>query len=327
MNACFRATRCCNFRMASAVAVALLAGNHACADEGGISFWLPGQYASFAAVPGTPGWSTALIYYHATADSSASAAFPRGGRIDVGINGRANLSIFGPTYVFDQEILGAHPAVSLLGVWGQSAGSVAATLTGPRSNGISGILSDSVTGVGDVIPQVALAWNRGTSNYMTYLTGDIPAGNYDPKRIVNVGLGHGALDMGAGYTFLNPANGPEFSAVSGLTLNFTNPDTNYRSGVDWHVDWGLSFLTTGHFQAGLAGYFFQQITGDSGSGAQLGDFQSRVAGLGPQFGYFFPVGGRQGYLSLKAYGELAAQNRPAGWNIWLTFALTPPQPS
>ena len=26
------------------------------ADEGGVSFWIPGLYGSLAAVPGTPGW-------------------------------------------------------------------------------------------------------------------------------------------------------------------------------------------------------------------------------------------------------------------------------
>jgi hypothetical protein len=36
------------------------------------------------------------------------------------------------------------------------------------------------------------------------------------------------------------------------------------------------------------------------------------------------VGGLQGYLNLKAYWEFAAQNRPDGWNAWVTFSLSPP---
>jgi hypothetical protein len=31
----------------------------------------------------------------------------------------------------------------------------------------------------------------------------------------------------------------------------------------------------------------------------------------------------QGYINLKAYGEFANENRPAGWNLWLTFNLSP----
>jgi hypothetical protein len=69
------------------------------------------------------------------------------------------------------------------------------------------------------------------------------------------------------------------------------------------------------------GYFYRQLTGDSGTGAVLGDFKSRVSGIGPQVGYFFPVGKEKGYLNLKGYYEFNASNRPAGWNAWLTLAL------
>ena len=57
---------------------------------------------------------------------------------------------------------------------------------------------------------------------------------------------------------------------------------------------------------GVAGYYFQQVTGDSGDGATLGDFEYRVAGIGPQVGYLFPLGGknarrieRQGLLGVR----------------------------
>jgi hypothetical protein len=56
-------------------------------------------------------------------------------------------------------------------------------------------------------------------------------------------------------------------------------------------------------------------------------FESRVAGVGPQIGFIFPVGNIQGYLNLKAYWEFAAQNRPDGWNGWVTFVLSPAAPS
>ena len=68
-------------------------------------------------------------------------------------------------------------------------------------------------------------------------------------------------------------------------------------------------------------YVYKQLTGDSGSGAQLGDFKSRVAAVGPQAGYFFKVGDRQWYVNLKGYFEFDAKNRPEGWNVWLTLAI------
>ncbi|MET4384707.1 hypothetical protein ABIB73_000442 [Bradyrhizobium sp. F1.4.3] len=41
---------------------------------------------------------------------------------------------------------------------------------------------------------------------------------------------------------------------------------------------------------------------------------------------FFSVGGMQGYLNIKGYGEFDAANRPSGWNTWLTFAISPAAP-
>ena len=40
--------------------------------------------------------------------------------------------------------------------------------------------------------------------------------------------------------------------------------------------------------------------------------------------YFFPVGDKiQGYANVKAYREFAAENRPEGWNVWLTIGFSP----
>jgi len=50
-------------------------------------------------------------------------------------------------------------------------------------------------------------------------------------------------------------------------------------------------------------------------------------GAGPQIGFLFPVGDMQGYLNLKGYGEFDAANRPAGWNTWVTFSISPMAPT
>jgi hypothetical protein len=74
---------------------------------------------------------------------------------------------------------------------------------------------------------------------------------------------------------------------------------------------------------GAAGYLYHQLTADSGAPAILGDNKSRVAGVGPQLGYLFPVAGMQGLVSLKAYWEFDAARRADGWNAWVTFAISP----
>ena len=54
---------------------------------------------------------------------------------------------------------------------------------------------------------------------------------------------------------------------------------------------------------------------------------SRVVGIGPQIGYVIPLSKEwQGYINIKGYKEFAAENRPEGWNAWLTFVISPAAP-
>ncbi len=160
-----------------------------------------------------------------------------------------------------------------------------------------------------------------------YVFGDVPVGAYDSARLANIGIGHGAIDVGGGYNYFNPQTGHEISGVLGFTYNFSNPATQYQSGVDMHFDWGASQFLTKQLQIGVVGYFYNEIGCDSGIGDRVGCFQSRVAGIGPQLGYILPMGAVQAYINIKGYGEFASQNRPHGWNTWLTvqLAASPPE--
>jgi hypothetical protein len=168
----------------------------------------------------------------------------------------------------------------------------------------------------------------GVNNFMTYITGDAPVGAYDSKRLANLGIGHGAIDAGGGYTYFDPKTGHEFSAVLGFTYNLENTTTQYQNGVDMHLDWGASQFVTKQLQLGLVGYVYDQLSCDSGSRDFVGCFESRVMGVGPQIGYVFPIGTTlQGYLNVKAYREFDADHRPDGWNAWLTFVISPAAPA
>src|ERR1019366_2023407 len=100
--------------------------------------------------------------------------------------------------------------------FGRNSVGLNGTLTagvGPFTTTQMGSLSDSLIGVGDLYPMVSLKWHDGVHNWMTYATGDIPVGAYDPNRLANIGLGHGAIDGGGGYTYFDPKTGHEFSGV------------------------------------------------------------------------------------------------------------------
>jgi hypothetical protein len=339
---------------AGAVAAVLaLPAQVARADEGGVSFWLPGFFGSLAAVPAqAPGWSVTAIDWHGTYAAGGNVALSR--EIEIGhipanltanvsanLNANLDLAFVVATYTFATPVLGAQASASLMGIYGNNsttlAGTVAGTLALPGGGTKGFFLSDSIdsslTAFGDLYPFYQMKWNAGVNNFTVYVTGDIPVGAYDSMRLANIGIGHWAVDAGAGYTYFNPQTGHEFSGVLGFTYNFINPSTQYQNGVDMHFDWGASQFLTKQWQVGLVGYVYQEIGCDSGSGDRVGCFQSRVIGVGPQVGYIFPISDKlQGYLNLKAYGEFDNANRPAGWNVWLTFnlspaAATPPTPT
>ena len=311
------------------------------ADESGTSFWLPGTYGSLSATPTTPGWAFATVYYHTSVRAGADVAASREiqiGRfnpalnvsLNANLNASADLALMIPSYTFATPVLGGQFSVEMATIAGRTDAAVAGTLMAtlpPFGVVRTDSISDSVTGFGDLYPKATLKWNAGVNNFMTYITGDIPVGNYSSTSLANLGLGHGAIDAGGGYTYLNPATGHEFSAVAGFTYNFKNQTTQYQSGVDFHLDWGASQFLSKQFFVGLVGYAYDQVTGDSGTGDRVGSFESRVFAAGPQVGYIFPLNGMQGFLGAKSYFEFGAKNRPEGWNTWLTFAISEAAPT
>lgn len=311
------------------------------ADESGISFWVPGFFGSLASAPQVPGWAWTSIYYHTNVSASGNAAVSReitigqfnpalNVNVNANIHGIGDIGFFGPTYVFATPVLGGQASVSVFGAYGRNEASLDATIGGtlggiPLPNRMID-LQQTTFGFGDVIPMFSLRWNAGVNNYMAYITGDVPVGLYNSSNLANMGIGHGAIDGGFGYTYFDQKTGHEFSVTTGLTGNFTNLSTNYTNGIDWHLDWGASQFLTKQLQVGLVGYIYDQLTPDSGCAPILCPFKSRVLGVGPQIGYLFPVGDLQGYLNLKGYKEFDNANRPDGYNVWLTFSISPKAP-
>jgi hypothetical protein len=327
--------------MALSFVAALCLMNTARADEGGVSFWVPGFFGSLAAAPQQPGWSLAVINYYDSVRASGNVAAAREVTINrfnatVNVNLNANLRanpdlvLAIPSYTFATPVFGGQFQVALLTAFGRSITDVNGTLTasaGPLAITRQGGIEDARDGFGDLIPMASLRWNHGVDNWMTYIAGDIPVGMYNSASLANLGIGHGTIDAGGGYTYFNPQTGHEFSVVTGFTYNFTNTATDYRNGIDWHTDWGASQFLTKQLQVGLVGYFYNQLTADQGCLPQLCPFKSQVTGIGPQIGYIFPVAGMQGYINLKGYGEFDGHDRPSGWNTWLTLSFSPAPPA
>ena len=223
-----------------------------------------------------------------------------------------------PTWVPNTHFLGGRPAFSLEvgGEFNYFSADVTQHSSGPQANRL-----DYTWGVTDLYPEINLAWSSGVHHWMVYLTGDVPVGTYSSTQLANVGLGHAAIDSGGGYTFFNSRTGFEFLSVAGVTFNFTNPNTDYQNGIDSHADLDFAYFLNERFMVGVVGYVYVQLSPDSGSGAKLGSFESGVASLGPEIGYFFKVGGQQLYANFRFYYEYWAQNRVQGGDFFGTVSI------
>lgn len=302
------------------VLVAALHPGLALADEGGASVWLPGQFASFAAVPGDPGFSLETMVYVRNASAMAGTSFSRGGGLLAGLSVNEQYVYLTPSYTFETPVLNGQLTLGVTFSAGQSGASVWGVLTGPGGRSLMATSSDSASGISDLYPMASLKWQQGNHNAMLYVMGSAPTGPYDPNRLAGVGLGRWAIDWGLGYTYLAPS-GFEFSVTAGLTYNFVNPQTGYQSGMDSHVDFGMSYSFNESLYAGAVAYLYRQLSPDTGGSARLGDFQSSVTGVGPQIGWSFTGGGLAFDVNLRGYKEFGAQNRPEGWNAYLTLSI------
>jgi len=159
--------------MALVAATIAMFSQSALADEGGLSFWVPGFFGSLAATPQTPGWSLATIYYHTSVKAGADVAFARQvapGRLNVNFTGNvaANLNADADLGLANSAIrlcdagAGRTGGGRMITSFGHNRASVDAALTGNLGLGgpgftVGGAASDQVTGFGDLIPQAIAA--------------------------------------------------------------------------------------------------------------------------------------------------------------------------
>jgi len=288
------------------------------ADEGGVAFWFSGQYASFAAVPTEPGWSLPAQGYYYNGGASGSKTLPRGNVATAGLDSSVPLMLIQPTYAPETKLWGGQLSLGLGFGWGgsNSSADLAITNTLPEIN-----RTDSITGMTDLYPIASLAWNDGNNNWMTYITGDIPTGDYNSQRLSNLGIGHGAVDVGGAYTYFDATKGREFSAVVGVTYNMENDDTKYQNGIDVHLDWGVSQFLDEHWQIGIVGYLYDQITSDKGASPFADGIKSSIAAVGPEIGYSFTMNKQAAYINLRGYWEFAAKHRVEGASAFVTLSL------
>ena len=137
---------------------------------------------------------------------------------------------------------------------------------------------------------MALSWTTWSTNLHVDFFGGIyaPSGEFQKNKLANQGLGYWTFEPGVLISYLGQKNGIEFTTYIGYDINTKNTDTDYQSGQVFHIDVTLAQhfpLGKGFVGIGANGFYLQQTTGDSGSGARLGSFEEMTAGVGPVLSY------------------------------------------
>jgi hypothetical protein len=224
-------------------------------------------------------------------------------------------------WVTPNQVLGGNLAFSITTPIGWKEIRAGASLTGPGGGVIGTNIEESSAAFGDPVLGATLDWHAGNWHWNVGALYNAPLGSWKLRDPSNIGFNRSAIDTTAAVTWLDPAKGLELSMAAGFTFNFENPDTNYDTGTEFHVEWAVMQHLSKTFAVGFVGYHYQQVTGDSGSGALLGDFKGRVTALGPSINRTFLLGSIPVQSSLKYMKEFDVENRLKGDVGMLTFAM------
>ena len=290
--------------------------------EGGSSFYLLGQRGQGAGVlPPVEGVFFALPNYLYSGDASVSKGLPIGGAVSFGVDADIFLTLPTAIWVTPADLFGGDLAFSGAFVYGNSDVSAKLALEIPDIIQREVGLSDDQWAVGDPLFSALVGWHGEDYHYLLAASVNVPVGSYDAGRLANVALNRWAFDITAAGTWMFVQKSMELSGALGFTFNGENDDTKYETGTEFHLEAALFYHFSEAFSIGLNGYYYNQITGDSGAGATLGDFEGRVAALGPGLSGTFQVGPAPVAWSLRYFHEFNAKNRLEGDAGWLTISL------
>src|SRR5262245_23036473 len=290
--------------MAACILVAAAPNAHAAEAAFG-TYGLGGSAFNIGVTPPAGTYVTqAFAYYQA--DIAGSVPF-HGVTLNAGLKIDFFSSATNLLYVPNRKVLGGNLGLSVTVPVGHVAFE-ADVGVGPLS------VSRRVSGwgLGDIVPRAQLGWQQGDFAHTVWIQAVTPTGRYQNGFAPNIGLNRPGIDTGLAVTYTHKPTALQFNGAAGFTFNFENEATDYKTGTEFHFEWAIGREVSKGLVLGIAGYDHRQVTGDSGAGAVLGPFKSRVDAIGPALTYTTLIDKTPLILSLRHYQEFNAENRVEG---------------
>ncbi len=186
------------------------------------------------------------------------------------------------------------------------------------SAGPNKLIDHGTFGIGDFFAEGT--WSKHMKQFDFSLGAGVwaPTGDSAPGLTTRAGQGFWTGMLTAGATWYPDAEKKwSISALNRYEFNSEKDDANYTPGQAYTLEWGIGRTLTPTIEVGLAGYYQQKVTEDSGSGSPKGAERDRVAGVGPEVTMFFPsckLG-----CSLRYAYEFMAESRLQGNTVALTL--------
>jgi len=305
----------------------LLAPWMSLAEEGAGGHYMPGATATFIdALPGKPAIvaADAYTYYHGTVGASRPLEF--GGLLTLGAHATAHADTILGIYETPLQVLGGNYSAAILipYVWMEVNAQV--QRTGPLGGIQTFSARDTANGIGDILLYpFMLGWTNALDiKYDVRLGVYAPTGPYDVGHLANTGRNYWTFEPGASVSWLSTKIGTEVTLFAGFDISTKNNATDYQSGEVFHLDATVAQhlpLLGGFAGIGANGFYYQQISGDSGSGATLGGFEGRTVGVGPAVSYAHKIGSLDLAAEVKWLPEINVEKRLKGDYIWVKVGL------
>jgi len=300
------------------------------AAEYGLQAYPLGAQAAMAGFTPPPGVYVSDSLYYYAGGAGSSLRLPIGLQVATGVNESVLMNATTLSVVTKARIAGGSLGFAATLPFGRIKVDADQTFTGPLGATAGGAASDVETGLGDISLTALLGWQNGAHHWNLAATGFLPTGKYSPIRLAFVGLNRPGVDIKGAYTWLNPKKGLELSVGAGLTFNWENGDTHYKTGDELHLEAAVIQHLSSGWAVGGGAYQYVQISGDSGAGAKLGPFKGQVTAVGPLASYTFKAWGRPVQLAGRWFHEFGVHNRASGDSVALGIVVplasfVPPQ--